>query len=77
MTVSLTYKPTDPRTGKSFASGSTLHSILEATFGAFPLTLTVADIGKLEGMAACGHSDLHELVNAISMYKSVEVNAYW
>ena len=77
MGVSLTWKPTDPTIGKSFASGSNLHKYLENAFGCFPLTLTRDHIPVLEGIKACGYDDINELISAILEHDSVDVEDHW
>ena len=77
MGVSMSWKPTDPNRGTFFAGGSTLHRILETTFRTFPTTFTEKDVGKLEGVAACGYDDLYKLITAIHEHGSVDVEAHW
>jgi len=77
MGVSLSWKPTDPSQGTSFASGSKLHSILENSFGGFPITFTNADVSKLEGIMACGYEDIQDLITAIYKHESVDVEDCW
>lgn len=77
MGVSFTWKPTDPTVGESWGSGSTLHSIMEKAFGHFPMTLTREHIKTLEGIAACGHTDVNELISAILKHDSIDVEAHW
>ncbi len=77
MGVSLTWKPTDPTEGTSFASGSSLHKAMENAFGVFPMTLTKEDLQTLAGIAACGFDDIHELIAAIHEHSSVDVDANW
>jgi hypothetical protein len=77
MSVSLSWKPTDPKSGTSFGGGSSLHSAMERAFGGFPMTLTLEHIPKLEGIAACGYDDVHELIIAIHTHDSVDVEAQW
>lgn len=78
MGVSISWKPTDPRQGTYVDGGSSFHKALENAFGGFPMTLTERDIGKLQGIAACGHEEgASELIEAIFDYASIEVSAEW
>jgi len=77
MGVSFTWKPTDPTEGISWGAGSSLNRALENAFGSFPATLTEKDIPKLEGIAACGFDDIHELISAILKHNSVDIESHW
>lgn len=73
MGASIYYRPVEPSNAKYFASGSTLHGHLKRAFGEFPVNVSKSDIKTIEGMAYCGYPDLHNLVNAIVEYGSVEL----
>ena len=75
MSVSFTWKPTDPTTGECWGGGSSLRSAMENAFGSFPMTLTREHIKTLEGIAACGYTDVNELISAILKHESVDVEA--
>ena len=77
MSVSFTWRPTNPDTGISFASGSSLNTAFESAFGQLPITLRREDIGVLRGMESCGYNDLHALIVAIQEHESVEVSSHW
>ncbi len=77
MGVSFTWKPTDPTIGTSWGSGSRLNMVMQEAFGEFPITLTVNNIQKLEGIAACGYADIQELIAAILDCDSIKVEAHW
>ena len=77
MSVSFTWKPTDPRQGESWGGGSSLHKAMVNAFGEFPFTLKRESIKTLEGIAACGFSDIHELIRAILKHDSIEIDAHW
>lgn len=77
MGVSMTWKPTDPSTGKDFEGRSSLHKALMRAFGEFPITLTTKDYSKLEGIAACGHEGVEDLLTAINEHDSIDLEEFW
>ena len=77
MSVSFTWKPTDPRQGESWGGGSSLHSAMENAFGGFPITLNRESIKTLEGIAACGYDDIRHIISAIVKHDSIEIDAHW
>ena len=77
MSVSMYWKPTDPDGEIYFAGTSTLKQILEDAFGPFPLMLSDKHIGKLEGIAACGYSSMHDLVSAINDHNCITITALY
>ncbi len=77
MGVSFEWKPVDPTAGTSFGHGSTLHSYLEKAFGCFPIVLNPEDIPKLQGIIACGHDDLEDLIMAIGEHEKIKITAHW
>ena len=77
MGVSFTWQPTYPDKGHSFASGSLLNTALTNAFGEFPIKLTALDIGKLEGIIACGFDDMSEVLEALNHYKEIEIKDHW
>lgn len=77
MSVSFTWKPTDPKQGTHWGGGPGLHKSMVQAFGEFPMTLTGEHIKTLGGIAACGYDDVHELIAAIIKHGSVDVEAQW
>ena len=77
MSVSFTWRPTDPKKGAGWGSGSSLNSALENAFGGLPITLTKEHIPVLEGISACGFDDVQELIKAIHECNSIDVDANW
>lgn len=77
MSVSMTWQPHEPKRGKYFDGGSTLHGILERTFSAFPIILNQGDIPKLEGIEACGHDGVRDLIEALYDYEKIKIDAEW
>lgn len=77
MSVSLTWKPTDPSTGESFSSGGRFHQALEKAFGPCPLTIGSTEVGTLKGFVACGYEDAEELIEAINAHDSIDIEAHW
>jgi hypothetical protein len=75
MSVSMTWQPYKPKTGKHFDGGSNLHGILERTYGSFPIILTGEDVKTLEGIKACGHDGVRDLINALYDYEKIKVEA--
>ncbi len=77
MSVSFTWRPVNPKEGKTFASGSDLRMALENSFGGFPFILTPKDVSTLKGMISCGFDPLKEIVEALDTYKKIEIKAQW
>jgi len=46
-------------------------------FGDFPIVLCEKDIGKLEGIIACGYCDFQSLIDAIIEYDRIVVEAVY
>lgn len=77
MSVSMYWKPTDPNSGTHFQGASDLKSILEEMFGEFPAILNLNDIGRLEGVRACGYRSVQSLIDAISQHDSITITAIY
>ena len=77
MSVSMYWRPYKPKTGKYFDGTSTLHGILEKTFGSFPIILTNSDIPKLQGIEACGYEGIGDLIQALYDYEQIKITAEW
>ena len=77
MSVSMYWQPYKPKRGKNFDGGSTLHGILERTFGNFPIILTSKDIPILQGIEACGNEGINDLINALYDYDQIKITAEW
>lgn len=77
MGVSFTWMPYEPKHGKSWGSGSSLHSALTNLFGEFPIILKTSDISKLEGIKACGYDDIEELISALYDYEQIKIEDHW
>ena len=77
MSVSFTYRPTNPNKGVSFAGGSSLNTVFENAFGGLPVHLTSKDVPRLEGFIDCGFTDVQELINAIYEHDDVILEAHW
>lgn len=77
MGVSLAWRPTNPKEGITFASGSDLFEKLRALYGDFPIILGEKEIPALSVLAQVGDDKLWRLVEAISEHGTVEVQARW
>jgi len=77
MSVSFTYRPTNPSKGVSFAAGSNLNKAFENAYGSFPIILSKKDTSILRGFVACGYDDVEELITAICEFGEVEVQSHW
>lgn len=75
MSASLTWRPLE--SGFSFTSGNVVVGILMKAFGDFPIVLCEKDIGKLEGIIACGYCDFQSLIDAIIEYDRIVVEAVY
>ena len=78
MGVSLTWKPSDPKSGNSFGYGGKLHAALSAAFGPYPITLTNESIPTLRGIGVCGFDEqVSKLIDAINENDSIEISDHW
>lgn len=77
MGVSFTWRPINPNSGISFASGSSLNKALEEAFGPMPIILSNTHIERLNGMIACGYDDLQEIITAIGDHEIIEIQSNW
>jgi len=77
MGVSFTWEIVGPVEEHSFAHGSSLNSAIENAFGGLPRIFMEDDIPKLEGISACGHPDIEDLIAAILEHEKVLVKSHW
>ena len=77
MSVSLSWRPVEPNSGKVFSKSSNLQKIMEELFGDFPIVLGRDAVPKLEGVRACGYDDLQELIEALYTYENIKIVISW
>lgn len=73
MSVSFTYKPVDTNNGTDWGKGSELRAVMRTAFGSYPMILTSASIPVLHGILACGFTDVTKLIEAISVYGTIQI----
>lgn len=74
MTVSIGYRPYNPKSLKYVDGGSSLCRVLSDEYG-YSFTLEDSDIQFLKGVCACGHKGAQELIDAIVEFGKIEVKA--
>ncbi len=79
MGVSIGWKPNDPKKVTYIHATSGLHTALQNAFGVFPITITIKDVGKLNGIHACGHDGAYDLVLAVgdNQPEGITIEAEW
>jgi len=78
MSVSIGWRPDDPKQLKYISGGSSFLAVLETAFNQKePLPLGEGDIKVLRGIAACGYEGAEELVSIIHENGSIIVEAKW
>ena len=77
MSVSIGWRPDDPKKLEYVSGGSSFHKALEEAFGMMPITLTEKETFVLRGIAACGHEGASELISAIMDKGPIIVEADW
>ena len=77
MSVSIGWRPVNPKQLTYISSTSSLHSALENAFGAFPLRLDAESLDTLVGIRACGYEGADGLIDAVEEKGAIEVVAEW
>jgi len=77
MSVSIGWRPDNPKKLSYIEGGSTFHGVLENAFGGFPFTLKDTDIDTLRGIYYSGFDGAEELISAIDGKGPIIVEAEW
>jgi len=75
MSVSIGWRPVNPKQFDYVGGGSSFLKVLETAFGELPINLSDKHILKLSGIAACGYPGADELIEAIRKKEHIEVVA--
>ena len=74
MSISIGYRPHNPKGLTRVGGTSDFWRILEDNYGSKPI-LRLNDIEFLKGVSACGHNCAQELIDAIYEFDVIEVEA--